>query len=84
MCTGQFLCEPYSVWCCLHSYDFSSCCECVNPSLLRLVDTLDAHLENNNLEGPPQLGELPDDITLAETVATWKYVVHFQEKQKRD
>ena len=55
---------------------------CVNPSLLRLVDTLDAHLENNNLEVPPQLGELPDDITLAETVATWKYVVHFQEKQK--
>ena len=57
---------------------------CVNLSLLRLVDTLDAHLENNNLERPPQLEELPDDITLAETVATWKYVVHFQEKQKRE
>ena len=56
----------------------------MNPSLLRLVDTLMAHLEKNNLEGPPKLEELPNDITLAETVATWKYVVHFQEKQKQE
>ena len=58
--------------------------KCVSPSLLRLVDTLMAHLENNNLEGPPQLGEILDDITVAQTVATWKYVVHFQERQTQE
>ena len=43
-----------------------------------------AYLKNNNLEGLPKLEELPNDITLSETVAMWKYVVYFQEKQKQE
>ena len=52
--------------------------------LCRLLDTLVPHLEGNNLEVSPELEELPDDIILAQTVATWKYIVHFQAKQRQD
>ena len=50
----------------------------------RLLDTLVPHLEGNNLEVSPELEELPDDIILAQTVAAWKYIVHFQAKQRQD
>ena len=49
----------------------------------RLLDTLPPHLQNSNLIPPKQLDELPDDITLAQTVATWKYIVHFQDKLRQ-
>ena len=41
-----------------------------------------AYLKNNNLEGLPQLEELPNAITLSKTVAMLKYVVYFQEKHR--
>ena len=50
----------------------------------RLLDTLPPHLENSNLTPPEELAELPTDITLAQTVATWKYIVHFQAKQRQN
>jgi hypothetical protein len=42
-----------------------------------LVDTLQAHLEiyNLNMLIATELKELPNDITLAQTVAMWKYIV---------
>jgi hypothetical protein len=49
-----------------------------------LLDTLVPHLERNNLDVLPELEELPGDITLAQTAATWKYIVHFQAKQRQD
>ena len=51
----------------------------------RLVDTLDAFLECNNLTPIPRFAEeFPDSITLAQTVAVWKHIIQLQERQKRD
>jgi hypothetical protein len=48
-----------------------------------LLDVLPPHLEASNLDPLPDLGELPDDITLAQTAATWKYIMHFQAQQRQ-
>ena len=45
---------------------------------------LDVLPEMNNLKVPTELRELPDDITLAQTVALWKYIVHYQSHQRQD
>ena len=51
----------------------------------RLVDTLDAFLEHNNLTPIPRFAdEFPDSITLAQTVAVWKYIIQYQDRQKRE
>ena len=50
-----------------------------------LVSTLEAFWEQNILEYFPQLAEeFPGDITLAQTIAVWKYIVEYQERQKHD
>ena len=50
---------------------------------LSLLDTLPPHLEASDLEPSPDLVELPDDITLAQTAALWKYIIiEFQDKQR--
>ena len=61
-------------------------CESVMSAFchVRLVDTLLEHLDRNNENVLPQLRELPRDITLEQAVATWKYVVSFQERQKQE
>ncbi|CAI8027543.1 E3 ubiquitin-protein ligase rnf213-alpha [Geodia barretti] len=48
-----------------------------------LVDTLPPHLEASNLDPSLDLDELPEDITLAQTASTWKYIVQFQAQQKQ-
>jgi hypothetical protein len=52
-------------------------------ALFSLVDTLPPHLQDSNLEPSPDLDELPEDITLAQTASTWKYIVQFQAQQKQ-
>ena len=48
-----------------------------------LKDTLEAFQERNNLHLIPQFAEeFPEDITLAQTTAVWKYIVEYQERQK--
>ena len=50
---------------------------------LSLLDTLPPHLEDSYLDPSPDLDELPDDITLAQTAALWKYIImDFQAKQR--
>ncbi len=50
-----------------------------------LVDTLEMFLERDGLTGVPNLRDgLPDTVTLGKTVATWKYIVGFQERQKHE
>ena len=49
-----------------------------------MADILRVHLEINELVVPEELPEFPKDITLAHTVATWKYIVHFQARQRQD
>ena len=50
-----------------------------------LVSTLEAFWEQNNHQPLLQLSEeFPEDITLAQTIAVWKYIVEYQERQKRD
>ncbi len=51
----------------------------------RLADTLESFLERNGQPEVPNLAEgLPDTITLGKAVATWKYIVDFQERQKHE
>ena len=54
-------------------------------TFLRLADTLQPWLDDNKLEVEGQMiEELPDDITIAQTVAVWKHIVAFQANQKQD
>ena len=49
------------------------------------MDTLDAFLERNNLTPIPRFAEeFPDSITLAQTVAVWKYTIQYQDRQTRE
>ena len=51
----------------------------------RLVDTLDAFIERNNLTPIPRFAqEFPGDITVAQTVAVWKHIVQLQYRQKHE
>jgi hypothetical protein len=64
-------------------------------ALFSLVDTLPPHLEASNLDPSLDLDELPEDITLAQTASTWKYItlaqtastwkyiIQFQAQQKQ-
>ncbi|CAI7995738.1 hypothetical protein GBAR_LOCUS1744 [Geodia barretti] len=52
-------------------------------SAYSLVDTLPPHLEASNLDPSLDLDELPEDITLAQTASTWKYIIQFQAQQKQ-
>ena len=48
-----------------------------------LVDVLDAFLDQNDLQPIPHfVGEFPEEITVAQTIAAWKYIVEYQERQK--
>ena len=51
------------------------------PTQYSLLDVLP---EMSNLKVPTELRELPDDITLAQTVALWKYIVYYQSHQRQD
>ena len=51
---------------------------------IHISSLLDVLPEMSNLKVPAELDELPDDITLAQTVALWKYIVEFQSRQKQD
>ena len=42
---------------------------------------MEGFLEQNQLEVPPQLAELPKSILLPHTVALWKYIVDFQKNK---
>ena len=64
---------PFSMNCTLNTlYIFCS-----------LRETLPPRLEASNLEPSPDIDKLPDDITLAQTAATWKYIVQFQAQQRQ-
>ena len=52
-------------------------------SLCSLVGVLDVHLEQNGLPIIDKFAdEFPDTITLGQTIAAWKFIVQYQEKQK--
>ena len=60
------------------TYVFAVC------ALHRLADTLQAYVDaNEQTECQVDNCKLPDDITLDQTVAMWKYIVTFQAKQKQ-
>ena len=48
----------------------------------RLVDTLEAHLDQYSLPQLPDLHQLPADITIGQAVSTWKHIVIYQHKKK--
>ena len=48
----------------------------------RLVDTLEAHLDQYSLPPLPDLDQLPGDITIGQAVSTWKHVVIYQHKKR--
>ena len=62
-----------------HFADFGFVAVYTQSPLFSLLEVLP---EMSNLKVPAELDELPDDITLAQTVALWKYIVEFQSRQK--
>lgn len=49
-----------------------------------LVEEVTIHNERYGLEPLPKFAEkFPKSITLGQTIATWKHIVHYQQKQER-
>ena len=69
-----------------HSIDiiFSASIYCAMQHFPTQYSLLDVLPEMSNLKVPTELRELPDDITLAQTVALWKYIVYYQSHQRQD